>query len=522
MNSCTNIIKRLVCLISGTFCIFHGLYALSAQEQLAQNAVNKYYVCLQEYAQNPGSFELSQKVKSLFDSDGNVVFNDLYEIENGLIAKNQESDIDGYMATIMSLWSRNDHTLKITGKIDQSSFIEEVDPDIKEAGMKVVWLTATKSISVSGQPIDDIRETFKVKNGKIQTISTPDRSTAIIDALRYYNKGDYENAYYGFIQQINNSTADDDTYFYLGLMFRKGKDICKKLYPSSDLRDKLCAFYWMKSRRGRQACYYFGIHNYYHLDFNRISNPFRCGLMTVYKGNGESYGYMNEKGKMIIPYKFKRAYSFSERTKLALVQSQESKWGLIRTDGSFALPAQYNELKMFADGIYAVRGMLNWGLTDVNGTIILPPKYAEIRPLQEELAAFKEGNKWGFIDMSGKVTIAAQYDNVLNFSSGLSAVVQDKRVGFINKNNNLVIPLIYEDATSFVPKMRIAAIRKNGKWGVIDKEGSVLLDILFDKIVLDDEKGLVTVYTGKEKTQIPQKNLKRSDSKLDKTKYISH
>ena len=48
MNSCTNIIMRLVCLISGTFCIFHGLYALSAQEQLAQNAVNKYYVCLQE------------------------------------------------------------------------------------------------------------------------------------------------------------------------------------------------------------------------------------------------------------------------------------------------------------------------------------------------------------------------------------------------------------------------------------------------------------------------------------------
>lgn len=522
MNSSTNIIKRLACLISGTFCIFHGLYALSAQEQLAQDAVNKYYARLQEYALSPMNFNLSEDVKALFDSNGNVVYNDLLRINNGYVHDNMESDIEHYMSTILGLWNRNNQTLKITGKIDQSSFIEEVDPDIKESGMKVVWLTATKSISVSGHPIDDVRETFKVKNGKIQTISTPDRSTAIIDALRYYNKGDYENAYYGFIQQINNSTADDDTYFYLGLMFRDGEKICKKLYPSSDLRDKLCAFYWMKSRRGRQACYYFGIHNYYHLDFNRISNPFRCGLMTVYKGNGESYGYMNEKGKMIIPYKFKRAYSFSERTKLALVQSQESKWGLIRTDGSFALPAQYNELKLFSDGIYAFRGLLNWGLTDVNGTIILPPKCTEIRPFQEELAAFKEGNKWGFIDMSGKVTIVAQYDNVLNFSSGLSAVVQDKRVGFINKNNNLVIPLIYEDATSFAPQMRIAAVRKYGKWGVIDKEGSVLLEILFDKIELDDENGLVTVYIGKEKTQIPQKNLKRSDTKLDKTKYIYH
>ena len=499
-----------------------SIYALSAQEQLAKDAVNKYYLCLQEYAQNPGNFELSQKVKKLFDSEGNVVFNDLYEIENGLIAKNQESDIDGYMATIMSMWSRKDQTLRITGKIDQTTFHEENDPDYKEAGMKVVWVDAIKTISVSKRHIDDIRETFKVKNGKIQSIRTPDKSTATISALHYYNSEDYEKAYYGFLQQINNETADDDTYFYLGLMFRKGKEICKKLYPSSDLRDKLCAFYWMKSRRGRQACHYFGIHKYYHLDFNRISNPFRCGLMTVYKGNGESYGYMNEKGKMIIPYKFKRAYSFSERTKLALVQSQESKWGLLRVDGSFALSPQYNEIKTFTDGIYAVRGMLNWGLTDVNGTIILPPKYADIRPLHEELAAFKDGNKWGFIDMSGKVIIAALYDNVLNFSSGLSAVVQDKRVGFINKENNIVVPLNYEDATSFVPKMHIAAIKKNGKWGVIDKQGSVLLNIQFDKIELDDEKGLIIAYTGKEKKQIPQKDLKRSNTTLDKTKYLSH
>lgn len=491
--------------------------ALTSQQQLAQKAVNTYYAYLKEYAQNPGSFELSQKVKTLFDADGNVVFNDLYEIENGLIAKNQESDIDGYMATIMSLWSRKDQTLQITGKIDQSSFIEENDPDIKEAGLKVVWLTATKSISVSGHPIGDIKETFKVKNGKIQTISTPDKSTAIIDALHCYNKGDYENAYYGFMRQINNSTTDDDTYFYLGLMFRKGKDICKKLYPSSSVRDKLCAFYWMKSQRGRQALYYYGIHHYYHLDYDRIASPFQCGLMTVYKGNGELYGYMNEKGKMVIPYKFKRAMSFSEKSKLAFVQSQESKWGLIRPDGSFALYPEYNDLKFFSEGIYAFRGLLNWGLSDVNGNILLQPKYAEIKPLHEELAAYKHGERWGFIDVKGKVIIPAQYDEALSFSFGLSAVKKDMEVGFIDKSNNLVIPLVYENATSFVPKMGIAAVRKAGKWGVIDKQGTVLLDIRYDKIVLDDEKGIVNAYIGNDVTSIPFKNLRRSNTIGDKT-----
>ncbi len=518
----TNYLRQLLVLSIGFFSNSYNMYALSPHERLAQEAVIKYYTYLQEYAQNPGNFELNMKVKSLFDKGGNVVFNDLYEIENGLIDQNQESDIDGYMATIMNLWARNDQQLKITGKIDISSFVEENDPDFKEIGLKVVWLTATKSISVSGHPIDDVKETFKIKDGKIQTISTPERSTAIIDALRYFNRGDFEKAYYGFMQQINNSTADDDTYFYLGLMFRKGKDICKKLFPSKDLRDKLCAFYWMKSKRGRQACYYFGIHKYYHLDYNRISNPFQCGLMTVYKGDGDSYGYMNEKGKMVIPYKFKKAYSFSENTKLAFVQSNNNKWGLINQDGSYAIQPQYNDLKTFSDDIYAVRNLFNWGLIDMRGNVILSPQLTEIRALHEGCSAFMKNKKWGYLDQNGKIIIDAQYDNVLDFNSGLSCVLQDKRVGFINKDNKIVIPLIYDDATSFTPKMGIAAIKKNDKWGVIDKQGSILVDIIYDKIEIKDSRGYINVYEGNRSKLIDQQVLIRSKATKDKTKFITH
>lgn len=517
-----NYLRKLLVLSIGLYSNSYNMYALSSHERLAQEAVINYYTYLQEYAQNPGNFELNKKVKSLFDNGGNVVFNDLYEIENGLIDQNQESDIDGYMATIMNLWARNDQLLKITGKIDLSSFVEENDPDFKEIGLKVVWLTATKSISVSGHPIDDVKETFKIKDGKIQTISTPERSTAIIDALRYYNRGDFEKAYYGFMQQINNSTADDDTYFYLGLMFRKGKDICKKLFPSKDLRDKLCAFYWMKSKRGLKACYYYGIHTYYHLDYNRINNPFQCGLMTVYKGDGESYGYMNEKGKMVIPYIFKKAYSFSEKDRLALVQSRDDKWGIINTEGKYVISPEYRDFKLFSSGVYAVRGLLKWGLVDINGNLVLSPQFDDIRPVQDGLAAFNEGKKWGFIDINGKVVIAAQYDKVLDFKSGLAAVVQDGKVGFIDKENKIIVPLIYDNATSFVPKMGVAAVKKNKKWGVVDRTGSIILNVIYDKLELEDNNGIIIVYDGDKPQKKPLKDLKQSKTEIDKTKYLTH
>lgn len=340
-----NIRKRLTILFWVISSIVSSSYALTAHEQLAQEAVSKYYSCLQDYAQSL-DFELGQRVKELFEEGGNVVFNDLLEIGNGYVSQNQETDIDGYMSTIMGLWARNNQKLKIIGKIDPSSFIEENDPDYKEAGKKVVWVTATKSISVSGQPKSDIRETFKVKNGKIQVVSTPERSTAIINALRQYNRGDYEKAYYGFIQQINNNTADDDTYFYLGLMLKKGKNICKKMYPSSDLRDKLGVFYWMKSKRGHQALFHHRVYAYYHPDYKRINHPFQCGLMTVYKGDGDLYGYMNEKGKMVIPYKYRLAYSFSEKSRVAIVLSVRGKWGIINKRGDIVLDFLYNKIEL--------------------------------------------------------------------------------------------------------------------------------------------------------------------------------
>lgn len=341
------LIQFLVVLLGSTY----NLYALTVQQQLAQNAIVKYYETLEILSNSPNPI-IEQQIVELFDVDG-FVYNDLYSLEseyaNGLIKENQEANISEYMGTIRNIWSTSEIQLRIRGEIDLSSFIEEKDPDYKDAGLKAVWVTATKYISMQGKPVNGkggTKETFKIKNGKIQSVRTPDKSTAIINALRSYNRGDYEKAYYGFIQQINNNTADDDTYFYLGLMFKEGKNICKKLYPSSDLRDKLCVFYWMKSRRGHKALFHYKVYTYHHPDYKKINHPFQCGLMTVYKGNGDLYGYMDEKGKMAIPYKYRLAYSFSEKNKVAIVLSHKRKWGVINKYGDTLVDFIYDKIEI--------------------------------------------------------------------------------------------------------------------------------------------------------------------------------
>lgn len=488
--------------------------ALTPQQELAKNTVTNYYTSLNEYAHNFYDYPLKEKVSNLFDKKANWVYNDLLSLSNGVVTENQEGDIDSYMGTIMGLWTRLGETVNIKGTIDENKYVEENDPDYMQEGLKVVWVTALKTITFSNRlrPIE-VKETFKIKNGKIQVISTPEASDALIDALRYYNNGDYEQAYYGFIQQINNSVADADTYFYLGLMFRKGKKICKKLFPSSDLRDKLCAFYWMKCPRGREACYYFGIHKYYHLDFKTIKSPFHCGLMTVYKGEGKAYGYMDEKGKMIIPYKFYKAYTFSDKTKRALVQLNSSTWALIKPDGSYALKPEYTDINYYSTTAYVICKNNKWGLSDADGNIFLNPKYDAIRRTHEDLGAYKINGKWGFLDLTGNVVLNAKYDYVGDFSDGKASVRLHGNDGLIDKSGKEIVPVTFDKIMPFSPSSHMAKVQSGKKYGIIGSNGKLILKCIYDDIEIDDNKGIVKTFVNGKETKITFHDLKNSTNK---------
>lgn len=57
-----------------------------------------------------------------------------------------------------------------------------------------------------------------------------------------------------------------------------------------------------------------------------------------------------------------------------------------------------------------------------NGREVIPAKFDEVDSFNEGLATVKINGKWGFIDPSGKLVIPARYDNVWYFREGLAAV----------------------------------------------------------------------------------------------------
>ncbi|MEM9261303.1 MAG: WG repeat-containing protein, partial [Bacteroidota bacterium] len=119
---------------------------------------------------------------------------------------------------------------------------------------------------------------------------------------------------------------------------------------------------------------------------------------------------------------------------------QGNKTGLLRADGSIAIPANYDEL-ILARQYFDTRAIFTYarqggkyGLIDRTGALITPIKYDEIRAFQEGMARVRIEDKWGFITLTGKESIPVVHDQVNPFSYGLTEVTLNGKSSFLDKD----------------------------------------------------------------------------------------
>jgi len=94
---------------------------------------------------------------------------------------------------------------------------------------------------------------------------------------------------------------------------------------------------------------------------------------------------------------------------LAAVKSG-GKWGFINTKGKEVIPLKYSEIKNFSDGIAAVQLGIKWGYIDKTGAILIPFKYDDAWSFYDNMpAAVKLNDKFGYINKSGMEVIPVMY-----------------------------------------------------------------------------------------------------------------
>ena len=178
-------------------------------------------------------------------------------------------------------------------------------------------------------------------------------------------------------------------------------------------------------------------------------NGFSEGLVLMQKPS-QKWGYLNSKGKTIIPFIYDSAEDFSEG--LAAVSKGEyenSKHGFIDKTGKTVIPFNYDYTGNFSEGLATIRKGSQetgkYGVIDKNGKTIVAPKYdGYIAEFSEGMAAVhNKQEKYGFIDRSGKLVIPYKYNieyegESSSFSNGKANVSDNNGEYCINKKGTKV------------------------------------------------------------------------------------
>lgn len=263
-------------------------------------------------------------------------------------------------------------------------------------------------------------------------------------------------------------------------------------------------------------------------------------LGLAYKNNKS--GFINKKGKIIIPFIYEDAYPFfeeyasvkkdkkwfyinkngekilpdsltysyrpiinshaifmsntpSEKRKNRLINNTQSvleflnkiekielKEGLINVNGKIIIKPIYDEISgYFHKGYMRVQNNGLLGIIDENGKIVIPLNYERISDISnEKLFVVRKREKYGMVDINNKIIIPIEYDLIKAFSDKKALVKINDKASYINKKNEIVIKTDYDFHSMGNFINNIAIVKKNNKYGYIDLSGNEIIPLIYD------------------------------------------
>jgi hypothetical protein len=234
------------------------------------------------------------------------------------------------------------------------------------------------------------------------------------------------------------------------------------------------------------------------LEYER-ADDFHNGLARVTK-NGKS-GYIDRSQNEVIPLKYDhiryiryhRAVTFMGEID-DMGNDVEGKYGLVDDKGNEILPPVYDVVRAGKSDYIIAKKDDMWGIVKIDGTVVLPFDYDMLIPSRDGNYVVFQGDpgdeetppegKFGLVDKKGNFIINMDYQYLYPIGKGIYIAKKDRKAGIIDIEQNEILPFKYDnilpvdEAGGFM----LPRIVKDGKYGVIDNNGKVILKPEYDRV----------------------------------------
>lgn len=167
----------------------------------------------------------------------------------------------------------------------------------------------------------------------------------------------------------------------------------------------------------------------------------------------------------------------------SIIYIKDYKTGVADKLGNEIIPAVYDSIEPWSNGIFKVQKDNRFGLIDLNNNIIADIRYNEIGKLlsgRARITITHPVQSWkqleGYIDNKGK--LVSKHSDL---NDEYSLVQEFGLFGICDKQTNIKVPCIYDEIKLWVDDL--VRVKSNDKWGVIKiTDNSICIPIKYDNI----------------------------------------
>ena len=171
--------------------------------------------------------------------------------------------------------------------------------------------------------------------------------------------------------------------------------------------------------------------------------------------------------------------------------SKDGLWGFIDEYGSTVVPIEYDSAEQSENGFICAEKQGQFGLLDSTGKIIIPFDYDEEFFFCSKSIWARKNGKFHLLNPNGEHITTDVLDEIWSGWNDLSSVRVSGTWGVICEiSGKLVVPLVYQQA--YPISGQLIKVKQNGKWGLLDHNGSEILPTIYTTINESDD-GVICV-----------------------------
>jgi hypothetical protein len=213
------------------------------------------------------------------------------------------------------------------------------------------------------------------------------------------------------------------------------------------------------------------------------------------------YGYVSDKGEMIIPPSYLEAGNFNPRG-LAYVKTSSGR-GIIDSAGCFTVLPLLSEIRFIEphDNSYFIGNSYGWeGLLSKDGDWLVNPRFSQVTDLSFGYYRIKHRGKYGLMNVFGDILSEIIYDDIYppkKFNDlYVFKFMINKKYGVLSSKGEILLSHDF-DGLEIGPEFDETgniSISQNKKFGVINIFGKMILQPQFHLIAYNKRYGTYFIY----------------------------